>query len=127
MKIEPFCKLDHLSLDVSRDELEVILGPPAAKRTNRVGLEEFDYGNSFYRFESGGFLSEATIEAEQLEFGETTVLFTSLAQFIASNDPNLVYIHGFILSPVFGVALDPEFPSWVTVLSKKGLEAWQKL
>ncbi|MGM0768353.1 MAG: hypothetical protein ACQEV6_10020 [Pseudomonadota bacterium] len=127
MRIQPYSKLGHVSLGISRDELELMLGVPFAKRTNRVGLEELDYGDSVYRFESSGLLSEVTIEAVHVEFGKIGVPFANLAEFIASNDPDSVEKHGFILSPGYGVVFDPEDRPWVTVLTERGFEAWAKL
>ena len=127
MRIEPFSKLGHVSLNISRNELELVLGAPSAKRTNRIGLEEHDYEDSVYRFQASGVLSEVTIRAVHVEFGNIGVAFANLAGFIASNDPLSVEKHGFILSPRYGVAFDPEHRPWLTVLTKTGLDAWQKL
>lgn len=127
MRIEPFSKLGHVSLDISRDELKLILGAPLAKRTNRIRLEEHDYKNGVYRFEASGVLSEVTIKAVHVEFGKIGVAFVNLAAFISSNDPDSVVKHGFVLSPTYGVAFDPEHQPWLTVLTKTGLAAWQKL
>lgn len=127
MKIEPFSKLGHVSLEISRDELELRFGVPTAKRTNRVGLEELDYGDSVYRFESCGLLSEVTIKAVHVGFSKIGVPFANLAEFIALNDPDSVEKHGFMLSPAYGVVFDPEQRPWVTVLTERGFEAWAKL
>lgn len=127
MRIEPFYKLGHVSLEITRDELELELGAPSAKKTNRIGLEEHEYENSVYRFEASGVLSEVTIRAVHVEFGKIGVAFANLAGFIASNDPESVEKHGFVLSPTYGIAFDPEHRPWLTVLTKTGLDAWQKL
>ena len=127
MRIEPFSKLGNVSLDITREGLELLLGAPSTKRTNRVGLEEHEYENSVYRFEASGVLSEVTIRAVHVEFGKIGVDFANLAGFIASNDPDSVEKHGFVLSPIYGVAFDPEHRPWLTVLTKTGLDAWQKL
>lgn len=127
MRIEPFSKLDHVSLDANRDELSRLLGAPLRNNVNQVGLEEYDYGNRVFRFEPNGFLSEVTIEAEQVEFGQVSVPFAVLSQFISSNDPLSFKKYGFIVSPAYGVAFDPEHHSCVTVLTRGGLDAWTKL
>lgn len=127
MIVEPFTKLDHVSLDANREELCSLIGTPLSTGVNRAGLEEFDYGDRVFRFESNGLLSEATIEAKQIELGRVSVPFTHLADFIAANDPHSFEKYGFVVSPAYGIAFDPEHRHWITVLTKRGLEGWTKL
>jgi hypothetical protein len=127
MNIEPFSKIGHISLDLSPDELEQILGAPAGRRTNRIGLVELDYGGSVYRFEPNGMLCEVTIEAPLVELGNVSIPFAKLGEFVGNNDPHSAIKHGFILSPSYGIAFDPEHQPWVTVLTKRALETWAKL
>jgi hypothetical protein len=127
MRIEPFSMLDDVSLSANRDELSQLLGAPVSNNVNRLGLDEFDYGGQVFRFEPSGFLSEVTIKAERVEFGQISVPFTALADFISSNDPDSFEKYGFIVSPAYGVAFDPEHRPWVTVLTRGGLDEWKKL
>lgn len=127
MRIEPFSKLDDVPLDATRDELSRLLGAPSSTNVNRIGLEEFDYRDRIFRFAPSGFLSEVTIEAERVEFDQVSVPFTALPGFITSNDPHSFEKYGFIVSPAYGVAFDPEHHPWVTVLTRGGLDGWTKL
>lgn len=127
MKIEPFSKLDLVSLDTRRDELGNIFSSPLNKGVNRVGLEEFDCGDRVFRFESNWRLREVTVEAKQIELGRVSVSFARLADFIAANDPHAFEKHGFIVSPAYGIAFDLQHRPWVTVLTRRGLEEWTKL
>ncbi|MBE0462096.1 MAG: hypothetical protein ACTIDY_01535 [Halomonadaceae bacterium] len=126
MRIEPFSKLDDVSLNATRDDLSRLLGAPLGTKVNRIGLEEFDYRDRIFRFEPSGFLSEVTIKAERVEFDQVSVQFTALSGFIFSNDPQSFEKHGFIVSPAYGVAFDPEHHPWVTVLTRGGLDGWTK-
>lgn len=127
MRIESFSRFDDVSLNATRDELSRLLGAPFSTKVNRIGLEELDYRNRIFRFKPSGFLSEVTIEAEQIEFDQVSVPFTALSGFISSNDPHSFEKYGFIVSPAYGVAFDPEHYPWVTVLTREGLGGWTKL
>lgn len=127
MRIEPFTKLGDVSLGANRDELCALIGTPLSTGKNRVGLEEFDYGDRVFRFESNGLLSEITIEAKQITLGRVSVPFNHLADYIAANDSHSFERYGFVVSPAYGIAFDPEHRHWVTVLTKRGLGNWTKL
>jgi hypothetical protein len=127
MRIEPYKKVEALSLAIREDELTVLLGPPDRKISNRVGLVEYRYVARIFRFEAVGNLCEVTVEAETVELNGVIIPFSRLAGFIETQDAHAFVRHGFIVSPDFGLAFDPEFSPWVTVLTKAGLALWQKI
>ncbi|MFT6188798.1 MAG: hypothetical protein ACJAW8_000616 [Oleispira sp.] len=127
MKIEPYNKVDDVSLDIRDSELLNHLGDPERQSTNSVGLLEFDFGSRVFRFDSTGTLNEVTIESEVIEVEGVAIPFKYLASHINAEDAGAFVKYGFIVSPAFGVAFDPEHSPWVTVLTKTGLAAWEKV
>jgi hypothetical protein len=127
MKIELYKKVGEVSLEVREDELLRDLGEPNSKSTNRIGLIEFDFGSRVFRFDPSGTLEEVTIESEVVELESASITFKYLAARLKSEDSEVFERYGFIVSPKFGLAFDPKYSPWVTVLTKKGLEAWQKV
>lgn len=125
MKIDPYKKVGEVSLEVREDELLRDLGDPNSKSTNRIGLVEFDFSSRVFRFEPSGALHEVTIESEVVELESASIPFKYLAALLKAEDAGAFEKYGFIVSPKFGLAFDPEHSPWVTVLTKKGLAAWQ--
>lgn len=127
MKIEPYKKAGEVSLDIKESELLRNLGNPERKSINNIGLVEFDFGDRVFRFDSTGTLNEATIESEVIEIESASIPFKNLGLHIKEEDSAAFEKYGFIVSPLFGVAFDPEHSPWVTVITKRGLAAWQKV
>lgn len=127
MKIEPYKKVGEVSLEVREDELLRDLGDPNSKSTNSIGLVEFDFGSRVFRFDPSGALDEVTIESEVVELESASIPFKYLAARLKAEDAGVFEKYGFIVSPKFGLAFDPEHSPWVTVLTKKGLAAWRKV
>ena len=127
MKIEPYKKVEEVSLDARESELILDLGNPDRKATNSIGLVEFDFGSKIFRFDSTGALNEVTIESEAIEIEGVTIPFKHLAAHVKAEDAGVFEKYGFIVSPEFGLAFDPEHSPWVTVITKRGLAAWQKV
>lgn len=127
MKIEPYKKAGELSLELRESELLNLLGDPNRKSTNSIGLVEFDFGSNVFRFDPSGVLNEVTVESEVIELESVSIPFKYLAAHLKSEDAEVIEKYGFIVSPQFGLAFDPEHSPWVTVLTKKGLAAWQKV
>ena len=127
MKIEPYKKVGEVSLEVREGELLRDLGDPNSKSTNSIGLVEFDFGSRVFRFDPSGALDEVTIESEVVELESASIAFKYLAARLKAEDAGVFEKYGFIVSPKFGLAFDPEHSPWVTVLTKKGLAAWQKV
>ena len=127
MKIKQFKSVDGIGLDISQSELIKLKGEPVRVEVNSVGLTECDYENSIFRFDSNDDLNELTVNALTLEIDGEAIQFDELLDFIKANDHEFFERYGFIVSPKFGVAFDPEFPCWVTVLAKVGLIGWQEI
>lgn len=127
MIIEPYNKIDGVSLSIRDYEIFDYFGAPERKQTNSIGLAEFDFGSKVFRFDSSGELLEVTIESEVIELNKLSIPFEHLAGFLNSHDAGVFTKYGFIISPQIGVAFDPEYSPWVTVLTRKGLSAWQNV
>ncbi|MEM8661517.1 MAG: hypothetical protein AAGF35_11585 [Pseudomonadota bacterium] len=114
-------------MEVREQELLSYLGCPNSNMKNSIGLVELDFGSKVFRFDPSGALSEVTIESEVVELDHTSIPFEDLAARLKAEDAGVFEKYGFIVSPEFGLAFDPEHSPWVTVLTKRGLAAWQKV
>jgi len=102
-------------------------GQPVSTGRNAVGLNELDYLSVVYRFQDGGRLEEITLQARVVNFGNVAVPFDALASFVWREDPGVFERAGFVVSPRFGLAFDPDEPLWVTALAAHCLDAWRAL
>lgn len=123
MKIESFKQLDNITFDIQESEIEAQLNLNCEiRKVSR--LTEYDFGKYIFRFRSDGCLSEVTTDAAVINFGFTIIKFNELKDFLEENDENSYEKVGFIISPKFGLAFDPEFFPWVTFLTHDGLVSW---
>lgn len=127
MNLEPFVSVDGTSFTSTQSEIVAKRGQPNRRLRNSVELNEFDYGDVIFRFQDSGRLEEITRLAPVLIIGTQVVLFPSLAGFVGRNDPMAFERGGFIVSPRFGLAFDPQCPSWVTALAEHCLETWRAM
>ncbi len=127
MKLEPYKYIAGVSLEVGEPKLIEMNGNPSRRKINSVGLIELDYGSKVYRFDPTGILNELTIECMAIEYQGVTIPFAKLKGYIAEEDDSAFDKYGFCVSPLFGVAFDPEHQPWLTILTKKGVAAWSKI
>ena len=117
MRLEPFLRVDETAFSASSADITHLLGEPARRCRNGVGLDELDYGSVVYRFQDGGRLEEITKQAPIVSFGTVSVPFGTLASFIKAHDGAAFERAGFLVSPRFGLAFDPADPCWVTAIA----------
>jgi len=127
MKLEPFVLVDSTPFSVSREELVAERGQPSTELRNSVGLNEMDYGSVVYRFQDCGRLEEITTRAPVVYIGAVDVPFTALEGFVKGNDASAFERAGFIVSPKYGLAFDPNCPNWVTALAAHCIESWRAI
>jgi hypothetical protein len=127
MKLEPFVLVDSTPFSASREELIAERGQPFTELRNGVGLNELDYGSVIYRFQDCGRLEEITTRAPVVYIGAVDVPFTALESFVKGNDSSAFERAGFIVSPKFGLAFDPNCPDWVTALAAHCIESWRAI
>ena len=127
MKLVPFVQVDDTPFTLSVDDLRRARGEPWRAQRNDVGLNEMDYGDVVYRFQDCGRLEEVTLQAEVVEIGNVAVPFATLAAFIRAHDPEAFERAGFLVSPEFGLAFDPQEPFWVTALARHCIAEWLRL
>lgn len=127
MKLEPFVLVDSTPFSASREELIAERGQPSTELRNSVGLNEMDYGSVVYRFQDCGRLEEITTRAPVVYIGAVDVPFTALEGFVKGNDASAFERAGFIVSPKYGLAFDPNCPNWVTALAAHCIESWRAI
>ena len=127
MKLVPFVSVDGTPFSVSRDEIVRLRGQPVRSGRNGVELNELDYESVVYRFQDCGRLEEVTLQAPVVNLGNVAVPFDALASFVRREDREAFERAGFIVSPRFGLAFDPDEPCWVTALAAHCLDAWRSL
>src|SRR6516225_7410858 len=114
MRVIPLRQFGDVEFGSAADALISLKGEPKRTRVKRSGLTELDYGSIFYRFSQDGLLVEVTADAPTLELDAVLVSFNLLANYLREHDQSYFERCGFSISPRFGVAHDPDFPSWVT-------------
>ncbi len=127
MNLEPFVSVDGTSFTSTQSEIVAKRGQPKRRLRNSVELNELDYGDVVFRFQDSGRLEEITRLAPVLFVGTQAILFPSLADFVRRNDSSVFVRGGFIVSPRFGLAFDPQCPSWVTALAEHCVETWRAM
>lgn len=126
-QLTPYVAYDGVPFSIGLDELTAELGLPNRCRRNSVGLNEYDYGHSVYRFQDGGRLEEITRRAPLLQIGKLIVTFAGLAPLVRRQDEAAFERAGFLVSPLYGLAFVPEQPDWVTALAKHCITTWRAL
>jgi hypothetical protein len=127
MKLQPYEQVDDTLFSASSADILQARGQPWRQLRNDVGLNELDYGDVVYRFQDSGRLEEITLEAEVVSLGKVSVPFASLAGFIRAQDTEAFERAGFLVSPAFGLAFDPNEPFWVTALARHCIPEWKAL
>jgi hypothetical protein len=127
MKLDPFVRVDDTPFSASREEVVTMRGAPLRTCRNGVGLRELDYDSVVFRFQDSGRLEEITTQAPVVHIGNLSVPFAALASFVRSTDPAAFQKAGFLITPKFGLAFDPDEPFWVTALAAHCLDAWRAL
>ncbi len=67
------------------------------------------------------------MQAPIVNLGKIIVPFSALGSFIQNQDPAMFEKAGFIVSPRFGLAFDPDCPTWVTALAEHCLDSWRAI
>ncbi len=94
---------------------------------NDIGLNELDYESVVYRFQDSGRLEEITLKAPVVNIGNLSVPFAALASFVRTTDSTAFEKAGFLVSPKFGIAFDPDEPFWVTALAAHCIDSWREI
>lgn len=127
MKLKPYVLVDSTPFSSSRAQILVQRGQPLQELRNSVGLNELDYGSVVYRFQDSGRLEEVSMRAPVIYIGHVDVPFAGLEAFVRSEDEAAFERAGFIVSPKFGLAFDPNCPTWVTALAAHCIDTWRAL
>jgi hypothetical protein len=125
MKVQPYTTVGEVAFGADAGGVVAILGKPQRKTTDRLGRTELHYPELVVRL-SGAEVVEISVDARVVEFPEVAVPFHNLAQFLRQQDTTTFDAAGFVVSPGYGVAMDPHFPAWVTVFCRGELVAWRK-
>ncbi|MDM0072766.1 hypothetical protein QTH90_00105 [Variovorax sp. J2P1-59] len=127
MKLEPFVRVDETPFSASREEVVRMRGVPARTCRNGIGLHEMDYESVVFRFQDCGRLEEITLQAPVVNIGNVSVPFAALSSFVRTTDPAAFEKAGFLVSPRFGLAFDPDEEFWVTALAAHCLDSWRAI
>ena len=127
MKLKPYVSVDDTPFSATQQDVIAARGEPGKRLRNSIGLNELDYGDVVFRFQDSGRLEEVTKLAPVVVIDGDVVLFLSLAEFVRSNDSSAFERGGFVVSPRFGLAFDPQCPSWVTALARHCIDSWRAL
>jgi hypothetical protein len=124
VKVSPFTQVGSITFGIDPGTLAGLIGQPRSQRVMRAGQMEVDYGSTVYRFDAASTLVEITADAPTLELDGHLIPFAFLSSYIREHDQSVFERVGFLVSPRFGIAHDPEFPSWVTAFPEQSLDIW---
>lgn len=127
MKLEPYILVDTTPFSVSREQIIEKRGQPLKELRSSVGLNELDYGTVVYRFQDSGRLEEVFMRSPVVYIGTVDVPFAGLETFVRAVDASAFERAGFIVSPKFGMAFDPNCPTWVTALAAHCIDTWRAM
>ena len=127
MNLDPFVSVDGTPFSSSREEIVMLRGEPTRTSRNAVGLNELDYDSVVFRFQDCGRLEEITTPSPVVNIGHRTVPFAALASFVRATDSTAFEKAGFLVSPKFGIAFDPDEPFWVTALAAHCIDTWREI
>ena len=128
MKLDPFVQVDNTRFTDTVAEVTARHGQAFRSGRNAVALNEFDYGHVVFRFQDSGRLEEVTRQAAFVEFaGGVAVPFQSLAAFLKAHDEDVFERAGFVVSPRYGLAFDPNDPQWVTAIAAHCVPTWRAI
>jgi hypothetical protein len=127
MRIAAYGSVGLVGCGIDRNELEGLLGSPDREKESRLWSVELQYAAGVYRFDTDGKLKEVSVDAPELELEGASVSFVSLRPFLEQRDEACFERVGFLVSPRFGIAFDPSFPSWVTAFSQSELPLWRSI
>lgn len=125
MRIIPFESVGEIKFSASREDVIATLGQPNQEMHNKIGLLELTYQNIICRLDKSGAVEEITAYAPILSLGVHSVLFSALAAYIHQYDHSAFKKHGFLVSPLFGLAFDPYYPPWITAITKHSVNLWK--
>ncbi|WP_157779614.1 hypothetical protein [Cupriavidus pauculus] len=123
MTLIPFFSVGSIHFDISQHALEIAMGKPIRRGRNRRDEEELHYHNGIYRFDALG-LVEMTLDVESISVAGQMIRFKELAGFLKTGDEQVEEAVGFLVSPSYGIAVDPHFESWVTFMPRRRLTTW---
>jgi len=125
MDIEPYTRVNGLAFGSSESTVVLALGTPTRSRKSRIGWMELIYDKLVARL-SEGQLVEMTADAPATNVAGELVHFADLARFLKQKDDAAFEQVGFVVSPKYGIAFDPAFPSWVTAFQRGNLPHWRQ-
>ena len=127
MKLSPYSHVGNVTFGIGPDALVQVAGQPHSQRSNRASETELDYGSIVYRFDSNSTLVEITADSPALELDGYLIPFPLLAGYVREHDQSAFERVGFLVSPRFGIAHDPDCPSWVTAFPEESLDRWRAI
>lgn len=133
MKIVPYQSAAGIAFGSSEAEATSALGKPLARKVDSLEQVELRYEGAIFRFSPNERrLVEVTLSSECFEItgcvlppkASGEVGFVELGYVIAKLDPASFSSVGFIVSPAFGLALDPNHAPHLTAFARSELASW---
>ena len=127
MKFCPFKSINEIYFNSTRDEILQALGNPEGESVNSLGWNELNYGEIVFRLDRNGHLVEVTANLECVDLNGSKIQYIQLNDYLSKNDNEAFDTVGFIVSPKYGIAFDPEHKFWVTHFRQSELEGWRNV
>lgn len=126
MKINPYFAANEVAFGSAQSTVITRFGQPLCVGNSYLGDIEFEYRNATFRFcPESQELIEVTADSPILFLENLAVRYEVLLEFLRENDEGLFERIGFFVSPKYGIAFDPDHPSYVSAFPKSELAWWQ--
>ena len=128
MKVIPYQSVNAIEFLATKSSVLSRLGQPAKQGLSRTGNIELNYKQITFRFSQKTLeFIEATANAPVIFLENVAVEFEVLQRFLEAHDPTSFSVVGFYVSPRFGIAFDPNQPSFVTAFPESELFSWRNI
>ena len=137
MKVTPYIDILGAPFGALQEAVLTAFGAPMSESVNRLNQSELSYKDVTFRFspQPEGKLIEATVCSEFFQIKGCNISpnhmreisFRELGFVVAKLDIDSFVAQGFIVSPKFGLAFDPNDECALTVFSRSELAEWQRL
>ena len=110
---------------MTEEQIVSELGEPDEQKVGRTGDLELYFPSTTCVVEAAHGLTQVHTDTPHLTIGTVHVLFGGLVAFLRDRDPETFETVGFVVSHAFGIACDPDQPSWVIAYAPSRVDRWQ--
>ena len=136
LHVVPYVEIAGVPFGSREEAVVAVHGEPRRRQVDTEGRMELNYDAMTVRLHpNDGRVIEATVDADSIlisgcslpDAPRPELAFVELGCAIAKRDPDSFFVHGFFVSPRFGITFDPHCASWITAFARSQLSSLQAL